>query len=84
MTIGQKIAEAGVEVEYALPQMHNWRFLPSATITVLEDEAKKFVYQCESFGEFHQRSCLPYAEASDIWEMAWRGYEQDEDRATGN
>ena len=72
MTIGQKVAEAGVEVEASLPQMHNWRFLPSATLTLLEEEAKKIVYGCESFTEFQTRSGLPYFEASDIWEKAWR------------
>lgn len=84
MTIGQKVAEAGVEVEASLPQMHNWRFLPSATLTLLEEEAQKIVFDCESFQEFQDRSGLPHQEAVDMWETAWENYETEEARATGN
>lgn len=84
MTIAQAVREAGVEVETFLPPVNNWRFLPSRTLEVLKEEAKKIVYNCETFMEFHEKSTLPYVEAKEVWETAWENYETEEARATGN
>lgn len=58
-----------------------------ANITVDEAmmvNAKKIVFDCESFSEFYQKSGLPYDESKEIWEAAWENYETEESRATGN
>ena len=70
-------------VGYGLPESDTKR----ASITVDEaivSNAKKIVFDCESFQEFQDRSGLPYHEAVNMWETAWENYETEEARATGN
>lgn len=70
-------------VGYGLPEKATKR----ANIMVDEaivSNAKRIVFDCESFQEFQDRSGLPHQEAVDMWETAWENYETEEARATGN
>lgn len=70
-------------VGYGLPESDTKR----ANITVDEaivSNAKRIVFDCESFQEFFEKSGLGYHQAVTMWETAWENYETDEARATGN
>ena len=50
----------------------------------LETYAKRIVFDCESFQEFHERSGLDREMAVSLWEAAWENYDEKENLATGN
>ena len=50
----------------------------------MEINAKRLVYNCESFTEFQEKSGLDYDKAVTMWEAAWENYETEEARETGN
>lgn len=81
-TVGQALYLANTVVD--MPPFTLWRYLPSGAIEIAKNEAKKMVYQCDSFHEFHIKSGLPYVEAHEMWETAWENYEKEEARATHN